>query len=152
MLRFGVDFEGTELALSLEAAQDSKAFSNSSAEAMAMGYKWFVRSNYISGQVLKVVTGELLKQYKYKKIKTGNFQVYPGSLNYISSFQTGEVITPNRGSVLRWFVDGIPFFRTSVVLPKRPFVDKSFNAYVGSGKALARASAVVKSMLRDRGF
>ncbi|MCK5633422.1 hypothetical protein KAH94_06710 [bacterium] len=152
MLKFGVDFEGKELKASLEAAGDEKAFSNSSAEGMALAYKWFVRKGYISGQVLDSVTGELQKAYKYKKTGTGTFTVYPGTLNYIGAFQTGALITPVTSKVLRFFVEGIPIFTKYVNLPKKPFIDQSFNAFVGSGKAQKKAIDIVNSMLKDRGF
>ncbi len=152
MLKFGVDFEGDGLKASLEAAGDEKAFSNSSAEGMALAFKWFLRKKYLCGQVLGVVTGELQNQYKYKRIRTGTYKVYPGTLNYIGAFQTGKLITPTVSRVLRFFVEGIPVFTKYVNLPKKPFVDQAFNSFVGSGKAQKKAIDIVNSMLKDRGF
>ena len=152
MLKFGVDFHGKELKASLEAAGDEKAFSNSSAEGMALAYKWFLRKGYISGQMLDIKTGFLQKQYKYKKTSTGTFKVYPGTANYVGAFIDGTLITPVTSKVLRFFVDGIPVFTRYVQAPKIPFIDKSYNAFVGSGKAQKRAIDIVNSMLKDRGF
>ena len=111
-----------------------------------------VTSRYLSGQVLKRVTGELIRAYRYKKLRKNVYKVYPGTLNYVSVFETGAVIRPKRKKLLRFYIGGRPVFAREVFIRPRPFVSRSASDYVSSGKGLKKANAIIGAEIVRRGL
>lgn len=70
------------------------SWGNFAANQIAEEYAQFVRENYLSGQVLRVQTGETRSSVKFAKMKNGVFAVrpgfgIPGRLNYLLRFERG---------------------------------------------------------------
>lgn len=62
---------------------------------ISLEYAEFVKKNYLSGQVLKVISGKTRGSVKFAKMRKGRFLVRPGvgisgMLNYLSKFELGN--------------------------------------------------------------
>jgi hypothetical protein len=119
---------------------------------MSEDYMAHVKLRYLSGQVLKKVTGELIGRYKIKKERKNVYSVYPGTLGYVNIFETGGVIRPKKAKVLRFYVQGKPVFAKEVYIRPRPFISRSAKDYVNSGKGMRKANQIIDMELAKRGL
>ena len=117
---------------------------------MSEDYMGHVKSRYLSGQVLKKVTGELVGRYKIKKERKNVYSVYPGTLGYVNIFEKGGIIRPKKAKVLRFYIQGKPVFAKEVYIRPRPFIGKSARDYAASGKGTRKASQIIDMELTKR--
>jgi hypothetical protein len=153
MYGYTVSFEGTKIEKMVDRIiGDKKLIENASAEAAALQYKWKVRRDYLSGQVLRKRTGWLWEQWRYKKIGHARFWVYPGQAGFVSFLQRGGTITPNRKKALRFVTeDGRIVFTTKVSLRAYPFINDSFTRYTRGGEMMRYVEKIIVRMLTERG-
>ncbi len=124
----------------------------------AADYRDFLKSGYLSGQALGVVTGETRESvniFQYRRRK-GQWAVRPGvgirgSLNYLKIFERGggEIIAKRGDNPFLYFDPlggwtmknppnpGKPIRKRVVMLPGHPFMAPSFAAFRAAGSAMA---------------
>jgi len=119
---------------------------------MSEDYMSHVKRRYLSGQVLKKVSGELIGRYKIKKERKHHYSVYPGTLGYVNIFERGGIIRPKKGKMLRFWIQGKPVFARQVYIRPRPFIAKSARDYETSGKGMKKANQIVGMEIAKRGL
>jgi len=119
---------------------------------MGEDYMGYVKSRYLSGQVLKKVTGELIGRYKIKKERKNVYSVYPGTLGYVNIFERGGIIRPKEKKVLRFYIQGKPVFAKQVYIRPRPFIGPSAKDYASSGKGMRKARQIIDMEITKRGL
>lgn len=87
-MKFDVEIIHRNAGLFLELADDMPSIANFIVSQVADDYADWVRDRYLSGQVLRKVTGETYSSTKFFKMQEGTFGVrpgvgVPGSLNYL---------------------------------------------------------------------
>ena len=140
--------------------------------SVAKDYRDFVRSRYLSGQLLK--RGKPWEAMTFKRVRRGHWRVGPGRFNALAIFETGGVIRPKAAQTIyarRWrttqtrraigvttarrvlrFYDegGQPVFRQQVRIPRRPFMSASLAAYLSLGLGMQRAEGALRRELSAR--
>ncbi|MFH1730129.1 MAG: hypothetical protein ABIF82_00580 [Planctomycetota bacterium] len=117
--------------------------------SVAKDYRDFVRSRYLSGQLLK--RGKPWEAMTFKRMRRGHWKVGPGRFNALAIFETGGVIVPRKRKVLRFYDDsGEPVFRRQVRIPRRPFMSASLAAYLSLGLGMQRAEGALRRELSAR--
>lgn len=87
-MRFDVEITHSNSGLFLEIADDLPSIGNFIVSQVAEEYADWVRDRYLSGQVLRKLTGETYESTKFFKLQDGAFGVrpgvgVPGNLNYL---------------------------------------------------------------------
>jgi hypothetical protein len=133
------------------------------ANQISAEFAGFVRKYYLSGQVLKVYTGETRSSLKFFKLKHGSFGVRPGSgirgrLNYLKLFERGggTIIAKKHDRAFLWFFSGNHLIKKRVVhMPSKPFMKPAFQYFraLGEPRKIAQRiyQALRKRLLPDVG-
>jgi len=87
-MKFDVEITHRNSGLFLEIADDLPSIGNFIVSQVAEEYAEWVRDRYLSGQVLRKITGETYESTKFFKLKSGEFAIRPGAgidgrLNYL---------------------------------------------------------------------
>lgn len=151
-MRMTVELEGNLGATFDRIVKDFPEIADTVTEAYALEFKHFLRDRFLSGQVLDSVTGELKKEYKYKRLRGGVYWVYPGRLGYVNIFETGGEIVASKKKALKFVIDGKEIFVKKVRIPKKPFMSQAKNQFQSGTRGSRHAERILMAMIEDRGL
>lgn len=136
--------------------RDAPEVFNKILSTVSSSYRGYVRSNYLSGQMLHRVTGRLWQSMKYKKSRNKRHQyIISGQpkLANIYEYPGGTIIEPVKKKWLRWIdAHGIERFSKRVRVIQRPFMSMSAARYNFGSAFDASCTKVIDKELKKRGI
>jgi hypothetical protein len=123
-------------------------------EAMAIDARQMLRDEYLSGQKLAEITGELKESWRYKftNRKRNRARLYPGKLSYFRLLDRGGTITAKNAQALRFEVDGQEVFARSVRIKRRNILSPFARRYNASSRKTRTAERFILGRLKRLGL
>jgi hypothetical protein len=152
-----IDVDDTSLQATLKAfGRDAPGILDKILANTSAAYRLYVRRNFLSGQMLAKLTGQLQKSMRYKKARGKKHEYIISAqpkLANIYEHAGGVNIVPKAKKILFWRDGaGEPHFARSVHLASRPFMTRSSSAFNFAGAFDTAVDRVIDKELKKRGL
>lgn len=134
-------------------------------EAMAIDARAALRQDYLSGDPIGEITGELKRSWRYKWSvggrllkrrpkygRSARIKLYPGKLNYFHVLDKGGRIRAKNGEALRFVVGGKEIFAKQVRIKPRRVTTKFARSYDAGSRKTREAERFIERKLRAMGL